>query len=385
MTSRGLVWKNLFRKKLRTFLTLFAIFVAFLLYGVLMAFQATQEAPTQGPLARRLVVTNKINFTQPLPISYVDKIRALPEVKRASHMSWFGGYYREPQNFLIAFAVDEESFLDVYSEFELPPEQRAAFLKDRQGIVIGKRIADSYGFKVGDHIPLRSNLFFKKDGGDTYEFNVSGIIVSPENLQGEDQVAFHYAYFNEARAFGQDSIGQVIVETNDPAQNDAVAQKIDAMFVNSANETETRSEAVFQAAFAEQAGNIGLIITFVVGAAFVTILLIAGNTMMLAVRERTGEIGVLKTIGFTAQRIFAMVLSESMLFALIGGLLGLAAAAGASAYLGTAGPGFIAGMKVTPGIALSGLGLMLLLGLVTGAVPAWNAMRTDIITAFARK
>jgi putative ABC transport system permease protein len=384
MTSWGLVWKNLFRKKLRTFLTVFAILVAFAIYGVLAAFQSSLEAPVTGPQVRRMVSTNKINFTEPLPFSYYEKIRAMDEVKTATHMTWFGGYYQEPKNFIIAFAVDPQSFVDAYSEYQMTDEARAAFVTDRQAILVGKPVADRYGWKAGDRIPLKSDYAFKKDGNDTYEFNVAGVFATNDVPGGDDMVAFSYDYFNEARAFGNDTIGQVVVDPKDPAQNDALAQKIDAMFANSRAETETRSEAAFGASFVAQAGNIGLIVSAVAGAAFVTILLIVANTMMLTVRERTGEIAVLKTIGFTARRIFTMILSESLLLAFLGGLLGLGLAwLGANALAGTGG--FFANVKLTPQIALTAAGLMAALGLITGALPAWTAMKTDIIKAFAKK
>lgn len=385
MTSRSLIWKNLFRKKLRTFLTLFAILVAFLIYGVTAAFQLTLAAPTAGPQTRRLVVTNKINFTEPLPIAYLNKVRAMDEVARVTHASWFGGYYQERSNFLIAFAVDPETYMEAYSEFQLPPEQLAAFKKDRQGLLIGKPVADRYGFKPGDRIPLKSDIFFKADGSDSYEFNVSGVFATNDVKGFDDQVVFHYDYFNEARAFGKDFIGQLIIETKDPSRNGETARKIDEMFANSPYETETRSEAAFGETFTQQFGNIGFIVTAVVAAAFVTILLIVGNTMMLTVRERTGEIAVLKTIGFTANRIFTMILSESMLLAFLGGLFGMALAWLAVGFLANAPVGFFSAMAITPATAMTALGLMLGLGLVTGLLPAWTAMKTDIITAFARK
>jgi putative ABC transport system permease protein len=384
MTSRGLVWKNLFRKKLRTFLTIFAIIVAFAIYGVLMAFQVSLDGPTGGPTTRRLATTNSINFTESLPIAYVNKVRAMPEVKRATHANWFGGYYQERRNFLVTFAVDPETYLDIYEEYVVSPEARAAFLKDRQALLIGKPVADRYGWKAGDRVPLRSDIFFKPDGSDTWEFNVAGVFTTTDVPGGDDQVLFNYDYFNEGKSFSKDQIGQIIIEPVDPKQMDALAQKVDALFANSRAETETRSEAAFGASFAGQFGNIGFILTAVVGAAFITILLIAGNTMMLTVRERTGEIAVLKTIGFTARRIFAMVMSESMLLALIGGLIGLVIAWFGTNAMASAG-GFLASMVLTPGIALGAFGLMVLLGLVTGALPAWNAMKTDIITAFGRK
>lgn len=385
MTSWGLIVKNLFRRKLRTFLTVFAIFIAFLIFGVLSAFQKTLTEPPQGPSATRLVVTNKVNFTQPLPISYVERVKAVKNAGIVSHMSWFGGYYQEPRNFVVSFGVDPETYVAIYSELALSDAEKQDFIKDRTGMLVGKKLADMYGWKVGDTVPLKSSIFRQKDGSDAWDFKVSGIFTNTEEENGDQYVVFHYDYFNESRSFGRDAIGQIVVQTRDPAQNDATAREIDEMFVNSGAETETRTEAAFAASFAAQLGDIGFIVTAVVGAAFVTILLIAGNTMMLTVRERTGEIAVLKTIGFTARRIFAMILTESFILALLGGLLGVGFAYVALGLLGGMGGGFLGAVKLTPSILITAFILMALLGFLTGFLPAWRAMRTDIITAFARK
>lgn len=385
MTSWGLILKNLFRKKLRTFLTIFAILVAFLIFGVLSALQKTLEDPPSTSAANRLVTTNLINFTQPLPISYVDRVKALPNVKLVSHMSWFGGYFQEPKNFTVAFAVDPETYLAANPELTFGAGEREAFLKDRTGLMVGKKLADQYGWKVGDRIPLKSNIFRQKDGRDAWDFVITGIFVNSEDDAGDQYVFFHYNYFNESRSFGTDYIGQMVIVPADTSQIDTLAQAVDSLFRNSGAETETRTEAAFAASFAAQLGDIGFIVTAVVGAAFITILLIVGNTMMLTVRERTGEIAVLKTIGFTAKRIFAMVLTESFLLAFIGGLLGLGVAYVVLAVLGPQVAAFLGSVKITPSIALTALGLMALLGLVTGLLPAWRAMQTNIITAFARK
>ncbi len=384
MTQFGLVLKNLFRKKLRTFLTVFAILIAFLLYGVLSAFGSALLDPPPGPAQTRLVATNKVNFTQPLPISYIDKIRQQDNVKFASHASWFGGYYQEERNFMIAFAVDPETYLDAYSEFTYSPGAREAFLKDRTGIMVGKKYADQFGWKVGDKIPVKSNIWRKTDGSNTWEFTVSGIFTDSTELGGDGVVFFHYDYYNEGKAFAKDLIGQVIIVTKDVSKNDATAQAIDNMFINTQAETETRSEAAFAQSFTGQLGDIGFIITAVVGAAFITILLIAANTMMLTVRERTGEIGVLKTMGFTSQRIFGMVLSESMIMAFIGGLLGLGLAVLAIGFLNSLGLPF-GTIKIKPSLLISSVALMAGLGLLTGGLPAWRAMQTNIVTAFGRK
>lgn len=385
MTSWGLIVKNLFRRKLRTFLTIFAIFIAFLIFGVLSAFQRTLTEPPQGPSATRLVVTNKVNFTQPLPISYVERVKGVKNAEIVSHMSWFGGYYQEPKNFTVSFGVDPETYVAIYSELVLSDAEKQAFIKERTGMLVGKKLADQYGWKVGDTVPLKSSIFRQKDGSDTWDFKVSGIFTNAEEENGDQYVVFHYDYFNESRAFARDSIGQIVVKTRDTAQNDATSREIDEMFVNSGAETETRTEAAFAASFAAQLGDIGFIVTAVVGAAFITILLIAGNTMMLTVRERTGEIAVLKTIGFTARRIFAMILTESFILALLGGLLGIAFAYLAIGFLGSMSGGFLGAVKMTPPILITAFILMALLGFLTGFLPAWRAMRTDIITAFARK
>ncbi len=387
MTSWGLIVKNLFRKKLRTFLTLFAIMVAFLIFGVLSAAQKALAEPDSPSAANRLVTTNFINFTQPLPISYVERVKALPNVKTVSHMSWFGGYFQEPKNFTVAFAVDPETFLAIYPELIFGEGERDAFIKDRTGIMVGKKLADQYGWKVGDRIPLKSNIFRQKSGGDAWDFVVTGIFTNAEDDAGDQYVFFHYNYFNESRSFGHDFIGQLVVEPVDVKEIDALAQAIDNLFRNSPAETETRTEAAFAATFGAQFGDVGFMVTAVVGAAFLTILLIVGNTMMLTVRERTGEIAVLKTIGFTAKRIFAMVLTESFILAIAGGVLGV----GLAYVLLLVLPSQIPEMQLMPpiyitsSIVLSALGLAVLLGLITGLLPAWRAMRTDIITAFGRK
>lgn len=382
MTSWGLILKNLFRRKLRTFLTIFAIFIAFAIFGVLSAFQEVLTKPPQGPSATRLVTTNMVNFTQPLPISYVERVRALKNAETVTHMSWFGGYFQESKNFVVAFAVEPATYLAIYTELVLSDAEKQAFLKDRTGILVGKKLADTYGWKVGDRIPLKSNIFRQKDGSDAWDFTVSGIFTNAEEESGDQYVVFNYDYFNESRSFGKDSIGQIVIKTRDTAQNEATSREIDELFVNSGAETETRTEAAFAASFAAQLGDIGFIVTAVVGAAFITILLIAGNTMMLTVRERTGEIAVLKTIGFTARRIFAMILTESFIMAIIGGLLGLALAAVGVKMIGSSG--FFGTIKLTPNILITAGVLMALLGLLTGFIPAWRAMRTDIIKAFAR-
>lgn len=385
MTLVELVQKNLFRKRLRTILTVVAIFVAFAIFGVLATFQNALNAGVDTAGADRLVVTNKINFTLPMPIAYVQRARAVEGVETVSFASWFGGYFQESRNFLVAFAVDPQTYLEIYPEYVLPPGQRQAFLGDRASLVAGKVVADTYGWKVGDRIPIKSNIWRQKDGSDTWDFTLAGIATGSTARIDTNFVMFHYEYFKETRSFGGDTIGWMIVKTKNPKFNDTAIKTIDTAFANSPFETETRTEQAFNKAFIEQAGDLGFIIVAVVGAAFATILLIVGNTMMLTVRERTNEIAVLKTIGFTSNKIFGLVISESLLLALIGGSLGVLVAWLFSFVLQNATGGNFGPMTFTPGIAIWSFVLMALLGFLTGLIPAWRAMNINVVSALGGK
>ena len=384
MTFLQLIRKNLFRKKLRTALTIFAIFIAFLIFGVLATFQNGMNAGVDLAGADRLIVTNKINFTQPMPIAYVSRVAAVPGIARVAHASWFGGYYQEPKNFLVSFAIDPASYLDIYSEYVVAPAQREAFLRDRGGVLVGKVVADTYGFKVGDRIPLKSSIWRQKNGSDTWDFTVSGIVTPREARVDTNFVMFHYEYFKETRDVGGDTIGWMIVKTANTKDNERIIKTIDTQFANSPFETETKTEQAFNKAFIEQMGDLGFIILAVVGSAFVTILLIVGNTMMLTVRERTNEIAVLKTIGFTGERIFALIIGESLLLAVIGGLLGVGLSwlisFGMAQAMSSFGP-----MTFSLNTALTSFVLIATLGVLTGFVPAYRAMKLDVVTALGRK
>ncbi|MCE9521255.1 MAG: FtsX-like permease family protein [Alphaproteobacteria bacterium] len=385
MTFFQLIRKNLFRKKLRTILTTFAIFVAFAIFGILATFQNALNSGADTASADRLIVTNKINFTLPMPIAYASRVATVPGVKLVSHANWFGGYYQEPKNFLVALAIDPQSYLDLYPEYVLPPAQRAAFLGDRGSIIVGEGLAKQFNWKLGDRIPIKSNIFRKVDGSDTWDFTVAGIMTPGSTGVDVNFVAFHYEYFKQTRSFGGDTIGWLILRTESPKENERISRTIDAMFANSPFETETKTEQAFNKAFTEQLGDVGFIILLVVGAAFGTILLIVGNTMMLTVRERTNEIAVLKTIGFTADSIFRLVIGESLLLASIGGLLGLGAAYAASIGLAAVSGGRFGVMAFSPVTALIGVGIIVALGLLTGLLPALRAMNLNVVTALGRK
>ena len=385
MNDFMLVRKNLFRRKLRAALMIVSILVAFLIFGVLAGFHRAFTAGEDRAAADRLVVVNKINFTQPLPIAYVNRIRAVDGVKQLTHANWFGGYYQDPKNFLITIAVEPQTYLDVYADdIDVPADAQQAFIRDRTGTLVGEAMARKWGWKVGDRIPISSNIFSQKNGSRTWDMTILGILAAKKPEFDTNFMVFQYAYFDETRSFGKDTVGWIVLQTTSPAANDRVAKAIDQQFANSSAETSTDTEKAFNKAFAAQLGNIALIVTLVIGAAFVTILMIVGNTMALTIRERTREIGVLKTLGFSGPRILALVLGESVLLALLGGIPGIALAALAAMALRNSMANFLPGFSVTPTVALIGVALMIGLGIVTGIIPALNAMRLKIATALGR-
>ncbi len=387
MKDLALAFSGLARKKLRTALLIFAVFIAFLIYAVLGAFSASLDAATgSSASSNRLVVSNRINFTEVLPIAYVNRVANVPNVTDVSYSMWFGGYYQEERNFLIAFAVEPASYARMFSDLNIPADQVQRFSTQRDCMLAGRTDADRWGWNLGDRIPVSSNIWRQTDGANTWPVEVCAIAEGGEELSGAG-VYINYEYFDEARAFANDTVGNIHIQTAGAEYNDQVIQDVDALFQNSPAETETVTEAAFNAAFIDQQGNLGLIILGVTGAAFVTILLIVGNAMSGAIRERTGEIAVMKTIGFPSARIARIVVGETLLIACIGGLIGLTVAwliiELGGAVLAAFSP-FFATLTLSPQLLATAVALMALLGLITGAIPAWNAMRVNVVTAFRR-
>jgi putative ABC transport system permease protein len=380
-----LVLKNLFRKKLRTVLMIVSILVAFQIFGVLASFEWAFNSREDSAAVDRLIVTNKINQAQQLPVSYFNRVAALEGVRQAGHASWFGGYYQDPKSFLVVFAVDPESYTNLYdSDFVFEPQAREGFIRDRAAALVGERMMAKWGWKVGDTIPLSSNVYSKKDGSRVWDVKIVGTFAGRSSQNDSNLMLIQYDYLNENRVFQKDLIGWIALRTASPDLNDKVARAIDATFANSADETTTDSEKVFTKAFAAQFGNIALIVGLVVGAAFVTILMIVGNTMAMSIRERTREIGVLKTLGFSGARILRMVLAESTLLAVIGGAPGLALAAAAIFAVRDQVMQFAPTLTLPPVVVGAAFALMLALGVLTGLFPALSAMRLKIADALGR-
>jgi putative ABC transport system permease protein len=380
-----LIRKNLFRKPMRTTLLLISIFIAFLVFGAMMSFN--HAISNVRSLPTRMVTLSKINFTESLPMAHYDRISRTEGVAVATHLNWFGGYYQDPvKGFLPVFAVDPGSYFKVYADdLQVPDAQREAFFKDRTAMLVAEPVAERFHWRIGQRIPLNSNIYSQSDGGHTWSFTLAGVIpTKPGSSQG-GTVLIHYDYFNETISFGRDRVGWVPFLTTSADLNDKVAHAIDARFANSQDETSTQDEASFNKGFAAQLGDIALVVTLVVGAAFTAILLIVGTTMALAVRERTREVGVMKTLGFSSARILRMVLGESLLLAFLGAGLGVAAAAGLLTLMSKAGGGGGPPIAFAPVVIGWSALIALALGLVTGLAPALGAYRMRITDAFARR
>lgn len=385
MNDLTLIRKSLFRKKTRAILLILSIMTAFLIFGALASIDRVLNSSEELSRADRLVTVNKINFTQTMPFAYWGRVQNVEGVQAVTHASWFGGYYQDVRNFVQAFAVDMDSYLVVYPELEMPADQRAALSERRDCVAVGADLAEQYEWSVGDRFPLSSNIWRQQDGSSAWDVEVCAIMDITEQELPTNYLLLQYDYYNEALAFNRDQIGWMILLTGDTALNDPVSERIDFLFANSPAETETTTEAAFSQAFVEQLGNIGLILSLVVSAAFATILMIVGTTMVMAINERTKEVGVMKTLGFSSSRIFAHVLSESVLLSLVGGLLGLGLAVLLLSGIAQVAAGQLPGLGVGRETWIQALGLMLGFGLLTGFVPALNAMRLKIVDALGKE
>lgn len=379
-----LLWSNLMRHKVRTILTLLSTLVAFLLFGLLAAARTGFSQGVELAGNDRLVVQNKISIILPLPESYEARLEQVPGVTQVSNASWFGGIYQDEKNFFPQIAVQPERFLDLYPEYVLSPAERQAWFNDRIGAIAGADLAKRFGWKVGDRIPLQATFNLKKDGSRLWELDLVGIYQAGTKGADTSQLFFHYDYLSEARRSSQQGlVGWYIFRIADPDNAAKIAKTIDAGFANSPYETKTTTEKAFAQAFANQIGNLAAIFTAITAAVFFTILLVAGNTMAQSVRERTSELAVLKTLGFTHRQVLGLVIGESLLLAVVGGGLGLALS-WLMAQAGDPTPGYMPGFAMPSRYVLQGLAYILALGLIAGALPGWSAMRLRIVDALRR-
>jgi len=375
-----LIWANLTRHKTRLVFTLLSVVFAFLLFGVLMAIRQAFTLGANYAGSDRLMTMSSVSLTVALPVSYAERIARVPGVEQVNAEEYFGGYYQDVRNAVFAMAVRTDNFFAVYPDYLMPDADKRAWLADKRGVIVGAALARKYGWKIGQQIPLRSNIWRQKNGGNTWNVTLDGIYTNRQK-GGDMSLFMHYSYLNDARTFGIDAVSWFVLRIANPAQAGVLSQTVDALFANSSNETRTSTEKAFVSNFAAQFGDIGRIVTAVVAVVLFTMLLVTANTMAQSVRERTAEIAVLKAVGFGTRRLVGLVLAESLLLTLVGGIIGLAL----SYVVVAAIPGGL--LQFLPGLYVpvtgTGIGvlLMLLLGALAAVLPMSRAVRLQVVTA----
>jgi len=383
MTRTGFVIANLFRKKTRTARTILSVIMAFLLFGLLQSVNHVFNAGADFVGATRLMTQARVSFTQPLPLSMVPKLEALPGVARVAYSQWFGGVWQENTPVFV-FAVDPLRYHDAYPEYVMAEERWRAFANTRTAMVAGQQLAEHYGWKVGQKIPLASNIFPQKNGSKAWAFDLVGIYDGKdEDWRKRTNVAFiNYDYFDEANQFGRGRVNFYILKLAVGAQAEAVSKTIDALFENSPDETKTQTEKDFNLGFVKQIGDIGLIVRWILFAVFFTLLLVVGNTMAQSVRERVPELAVLKTLGFSDGSVLGLVFAEAIALCLFGGLLGLVLATMLGMMV-EKGSGGQFQLRVDAWVWLIGVAAIVLMSIAVGLLPALRARRLKIVDALA--
>ncbi len=371
---------SLFRKKIRTTLTIGSFAVAMFLFGLLVVIRVAFNQGVAVAGADRLIVMNRITFIQSLPFSYRDRIAAIPGVSEVTFATWFGGIYQDERNFFPQFAVDVNTWRQMYPEFDVPDDQWKAFLDDRQAAIVGSGTAKRFGWKVGDRIPIKGAIF-----PGNWEFNLRGIYEGRRKDDDTSQFWFHYDYLNESPAARnwKDRPGWYTVKLSNPDEAVTVLKQIDQTFANSAAETKTDTEKSFAASFVKQTGNIELIILAVGAVVFFTLLLVTGNTMAIAVRERTPELAIFKALGYSDRFILFYVLAESVAIALLGGTLGIGFAKFMTLF-GSPVPAMLPLFYLPPGQMAFGFVVAIAIGGIAGLLPAISASRLRVVEALRK-
>ncbi len=373
-----LILANLFRKKVRTTLTIGSFAVALFLFGLLIVVRGAFNQGIDVAGADRLVVVNKVSILQPLPLSYKDRLLRIPGVTLSNHGTWFGGVYQDERNFFPQFAVETETQREMYPEFVIPADQWQAFVADREGAVVGEYLVKKFGWKIGDRVPIKGTIF-----PGAWEFNIRGIYRGKRQQDDTTQFWFHWKYLDERKTFQKGFVGWYTVRVGNPDKAVEVVKAIDLEFANSPWETKTDTEKAWAASWVKQMGNIEFLILSIGGVVFFTLLLVTGNTMAIAVRERVGELAVLKAVGYSDAFVLVLVLAESLLVAALGGGLGMLLA-----KLFTLGGdpthGLLPYFYLPPQAIVTGVGVALTVGVVAGFLPAFSAMRLRVVDALRR-
>jgi putative ABC transport system permease protein len=379
-----LVWSNLMRRKFRSICTTLSILIAFVLIGALLSIRAGFSRGVDVTGADRLVVTQKTSMNQPMPLAYRERLAAIPGVAVVTYAGWFRGTYQNPGNAFPQLAVDTDTWFEMYRDlWSVPEDQLARWKADRIGVIVGPRLVERFGWKIGDRIPLQSAMW-PKSGGGAWEFIVDGVYSeSAARRSSLELMFFHYAYLNDARALGHDLVDSYRVRVIEPARANEVAEAIDAAFANSVSETTTSTENAFVRAIAEQIGDVGAIVIAILGPVLFTIVLVCGNTMAQAIRERTNELAVLKTLGFTDRRLLALVLLESSVLPIVAGTIGLCIWLLIQRTNPTGGVVPMAPLSL-PNIGIAAL-FAVTVGLIAGVAPMWHVHRLAVVDALRRE
>lgn len=377
-----LLWAGLWRKPVRTVLTLLAMLAAFVLFGLLQGVSATFDGVVANSHLDRLYVLNRLGGTRAaLPISYLPQIEQVAGVRQVTTLNGLSGaYYQDPKERISNNAVQPEAFFAIFPELHLPRDQLAAMVKTRTGALVGDRLAAKYGWKIGDRIPLHSNVV-RRDGSQDWAFDIVGIFTEPNSatiINFTDRLLLNYIYLDEERAKGRGISGAYVVQIDDPNQAAATGAQIDGLFANSPDETETSSEKEFAADALSQIGNIRLVVNAIMVAVFFTLLFLTGNTMAQSVRERTGELAVLKTLGFRDGTVLGLVVAESLALCVSAAVIALASVWAIFPQIKIIND---IGRPIDPAVLGWGLLAALALALVTGLPPAWRAGRLPIVDA----
>ena len=378
-----LLLKNAFRHKLRTGLTILGITIAVLAFGLLRTVITTWYMGVEASSANRLWTRNAISLIFPLPISYEEKIRQVEGVKFVSHFTWFGGLYIDEKNFFANFAVEPRTYMDAMSEYYFPPDERAAFLRDRKGAVAGRKLANRYGWKIGDPIVLKGTIY-----PGNWEFVLRGIYRGTRRDADETVFFFHWDYLNEtlkkAAPARADQVGAFIEVVKDPNAAAEVAARIDAVFKNSLAETLTETEKSFVLGFISMSETIITAIQLISLVVIAIILAVVGNTMAMTARERIGEYAVLKTLGFGGWRIATLIFGESLVITLSGAFLGIILSFPTAGAFGKALEQYFPAFNVTAKTIYLDIGASLIVGLLAAIIPTFRAVKTPIADGLRR-
>jgi putative ABC transport system permease protein len=378
-----LLSRNAFRHRLRTLLTILGITVAILAFGLLQTVVGAWYAGVNASSSARLISRNAISLIFTLPIAYQERIRRIEGVNSVSYANWFGGIYISEKNFFPSFAIEPKSYLDMYPEFVLPPEEKRAFLLDRKGCVIGSKLAERFGWKIGDSIPLKGTIF-----PGTWEFVVRGIYHGAEQSTDETQFFFQWQYLNESlkktAARRADQVGVYVIGLKNPQAAAEVSLAVDASFKNSLAETLTETEKAFQLSFVSMTEAIVVAIRIVSFVVIIIIMVVVANTMAMTARERIGEYAIFKAMGFQAHHIAGMVFGESLFITAAGGGLGILLTFPVAQKFGEVMGAFLPVFQVAPTTLYLDLIFCLIVGVVAGIFPTWRAIRIKIADGLRR-